>query len=253
MHLEMAGKTDVGRQRARNEDHFLVLQNVSMTAVADGMGGHVDGNIASQIAVDTLMEEYQNEYEASLEEDRSTEDLLKWQEDFLAKSIQKANKNIFAKNQGNFALEGMGTTIVALQISSGYAITACVGDSRIYLFRENKLVQLTQDHSLVGELLRYKIIAEKDLLFLQNKNIITRALGMAEQVIVDTSRHKILPGDLLLLCSDGLSDFVEHESILQILQQDFQHIEEPLKALIDKANEAGGQDNITVSIVKMID
>ncbi len=250
----MAGKTDIGRQRTRNEDHFLIMKEYSLTAVADGMGGHVDGNIASQIAVDTLMEKYTTEYQNLLDEfSGNTEQLLLAQEKFLAKTVQEANKNIFARNRGAFSLEGMGTTIVALQISQGYAITACVGDSRIYLLRKNSLVQLTQDHSLVSELLRYNIIATKDLQRLQNKNIITRALGMSESVLVDTNTHEILVGDIFLLCSDGLTDLMTDEKICEILAQNQSDISLAHDLLIDEANHLGGQDNITVSIVKIVE
>lgn len=250
----MAGKTDIGRQRTRNEDHFLIMKEYSLTAVADGMGGHVDGNIASQIAVDTLMEKYTTEYQNLLDEfSGNTEQLLLAQEKFLAKTVQEANKNIFARNRGAFSLEGMGTTIVALQISQGYAITACVGDSRIYLLRKNSLIQLTQDHSLVSELLRYNIIATKDLQRLQNKNIITRALGMSESVLVDTNTHEILVGDIFLLCSDGLTDLMTDEKICEILAQNQSDISLAHDLLIDEANHLGGQDNITVSIVKIVE
>lgn len=252
MLLEISGKTDVGRQRTRNEDHLLIMEEYSLTAVADGMGGHVDGNIASQIAVDTLMEKYTTDYQQIMDEfGKSPEKLLQEQEKFLSKTVQDANKNIFSRNRGAFSLEGMGTTIVALQISLGYAITACVGDSRIYLLRKNNLVQLTQDHSLVSELLRYNIIAAKDLHRLQNKNIITRALGMSETVLVDTNTHEIFAGDIFLLCSDGLTDLMTDEKIGEILAQNQKDIQIAKDLLVDEANNLGGQDNITVNILKI--
>lgn len=248
----MAGKTDIGRQRLRNEDHLLLLEEFSLTAVADGMGGHIDGNIASQIAVDTLRESYQNEYKKFLETGaENADELMKLQERFLSQTVQQANKNIFSKNKGGFALEGMGTTIVVLQVFEKYALTACVGDSRIYLLRNHSLVQLTQDHSLVSELVRYNIISGKDLRFLQNKNIITRALGMVENVIVDTNTHETFPNDIFLLCSDGLTDLLPDEAICEILVQNQNDIAKAKDTLVDEANSRGGQDNITVSLVKI--
>ena len=254
MRFEMAGKTDIGRQRVRNEDNYLILKEFSLSAVADGMGGHVDGNIASQIAVDTIREIYRSNYPARIAEKRyeSLEEKIKEQEQFLIESVQGANYNIFSRNKGNFTLEGMGTTVVALQISEKYALSACVGDSRIYLFREDRLRQLTQDHSLVGELVRYNIIGEEDLIFLQNKNIITRALGMSDHVVVDTICHEVQRGDLFLLCSDGLTDLVNDKRIQEILSNHCDSgFTKILDALIDEANNSGGQDNITVSLVKV--
>lgn len=254
MRCTLVGKTDVGRQRMRNEDNFLLLENYYLSVVADGMGGHIDGNIASQIAVDTLEDTYQNKYPPMLASTNSTslEELKKAQEMFMIESVQQANRNIFARNKGNLTLEGMGTTIVALQIGDGYAITACVGDSRIYLFRDNKLVQITQDHSLVGELVRYNIIDKQDIMFLQNKNIITRALGMSENVMVDTTIQKILPDDVFLLCSDGLSDLAPDERIEKILAEEIEDLDSTVETLINEANDCGGQDNITVSLVKIL-
>lgn len=255
MQCKLVGLTDVGRQRMRNEDNFLLLENYDLSVVADGMGGHIDGNIASQIAVDTLKDNYQNKYSQMLAANNSgtLDDLKKAQELFIIESVQQANRNIFARNKGGLSLEGMGTTIVVLQIGEGYAITACVGDSRIYLLRNNKLEQITQDHSLVGELVRYNIIDKQDIMFLQNKNIITRALGMSENVMVDTTIQKILTDDIFLLCSDGLSDLVTDERIEEILIQGQQNPNSAVKMLVDEANNCGGQDNITVSLVNIID
>ena len=248
---QLIAKTDVGRQRLRNEDNFLLLEKYSLSVVADGMGGHVDGNIASQIAVDTIKSFYQSKYNGHIEQVDSKEELIKLQKEFLTDAVQEANRNIFARNRGSFALEGMGTTIVVLQVEKKYALTACVGDSRIYLLRQKTLKQVTQDHSLVSELVRYNIIDEKDKIFLQNKNIITRALGMTETVSVDITKQEIFSGDLFLLCSDGLTDLVENEKIEAILNENYDNLDLGLDKLIEEANNLGGQDNITVSLVKI--
>lgn len=247
----MAGKTDVGKQRVRNEDNFLIMEDFFLSSVADGMGGHVDGNIASQIAVDTLKENYLARYKEKIGDLSTKEDILKEQELFLGSVVQEANKNIFQRNRGCLTLQGMGTTVVVLQVGQGYVITACVGDSRIYRFRDDKLEQLTLDHSLVGELIRYNIIGEKDLLFLQNKNIITRALGMSDKVVVDITSHESKEDDIYLLCSDGLTDLVPDEIIRDIIGENRENLDNLVNILIDEANNRGGQDNITVSIVKI--
>jgi protein phosphatase len=255
MLCQIVGKTDVGRQRLRNEDNLLLLEEYNLSVIADGMGGHVDGNIASQIAVDTLKDAYQSRYSLNFAQaaSMSEEELWKAQEIFLKEAVQGANTNIFLRNKGGFTLEGMGTTVVALQVGAGYALTACVGDSRIYLLRNEKLLQITQDHSLVGELVRYNIIDKRDLLFVQNKNIITRALGMTETLLVDTTLQKTLPKDIFLLCSDGLTDLLSDEQIEALLLQYQDNLQVAVDTLIAEANNLGGQDNISVSLVKIME
>lgn len=250
MQLEMVGKTDIGRQRSRNEDHYLLMDSFSLSVVADGMGGHIDGDIASQIAVDTLQKRYENDYKA-LPEDTEYLKILEFQEKFLVESIQEANKNIFEQNQQSGIPDGMGTTIVSTVVTEKHAVIAWVGDSRIYLFRDEKLKQVSQDHSLVNELMKYNFISEKDLVFIQNKNIITRALGMNSQVLVDSQCIETQPNDIFLMCSDGLSDLVTDSQIEEILIDYGQDISVVAEKLVDYANFKGGQDNITVTLAKI--
>ncbi len=248
---EIVAKTDIGRQRSRNEDNFLILDEFAFVSVADGMGGHVDGDVASKTAVDTMEGMYSEQYSSivsSLKEDK--EKLIQEQEKFLITSIQEANKNIMELNRGSFALEGMGTTVVSLQISGDKVIIAWVGDSRIYCLRNSELKQISEDHSLVGELARHNIIGKKDMMFWQNKNIITRALGMSENVKVDSSLHSLEVGDVFLLCTDGLSDHVTDEVVEEIVLKNLEDSEQLLTELINEANDAGGPDNITVALVK---
>ncbi len=252
MRLEMVGKTDPGRQRSRNEDNLLILENYQLAVVADGMGGHIDGDIASKIAVDTIRYMYEKQYQNYMQQATSEQQLVaKYQEKFLIQAVQEANKNIYIKNRGISSMDGMGTTIVVLQVHQGYVLTACVGDSRIYLLRNAKLTQITQDHSLVGELVRYNIIHEKDILFHQNKNIITRALGMAESVLVDTTSHKLFPNDIFLLCSDGLTDLMNNDIMAQIVLKKEDNLTTAVEALVEEANNLGGVDNITVALAKI--
>ncbi|HPY75787.1 MAG TPA: Stp1/IreP family PP2C-type Ser/Thr phosphatase, partial [Planctomycetota bacterium] len=250
MYLEMVGKTDIGRQRSRNEDHYLILDSVHLTAVADGMGGHIDGDVASGIAINTVQQRYETEY-LQLSEESSYDDLLKFQERFLSDTILEANKKIFIENKESSSFDGMGTTIVAIIFTNKHAIIAWVGDSRIYLYRKEKLVQITQDHSLISELMRFNVFVEKELLFLQNKNIITRALGMNEDVTVDTKIQEIFLNDIFLLCSDGLTDQVQDSQIEEILSENEDNLAEAARKLIDYANFHGGQDNITVTLAKI--
>lgn len=255
----MVGKTDVGRQRSRNEDSFLLLKECALGAIADGMGGHIDGHIASQTAVDTIKEIYQARYPHLLSQKfANLEELIQAQKILMIDAIEQANTNIFVKNRSNFGfegmppnaiqIEGMGTTVVAVQIGEGYALTAWVGDSRIYLLHNSKLTQVSQDHSLVGELIRYNIIDKKDRMFFQ-KNIITRALGMAEKVVVDLLLQQVSPGDIFLMCSDGLSDLVSDEQMERIITQNHEDLNQAVEKLISEANNNGGLDNISANLV----
>ncbi len=280
MRWHFCARTDVGRTRERNEDNFLVFETCNqrgegrapalpkngvigsltkeplatevpsgLLVVADGMGGHANGNVASLSAVSTLREWYEKRqpYAADLDRHKvETEALMD-----LAHAIGRANIEIFRKNRGAFSIEGMGTTIVALLCFHRYVVTACVGDSRIYLLRDGTLKQVTKDHSLIEELIRYNIIGEQDVFLNPNKNIITRALGMNETVEVDTQLLDTKPGDVWLLCSDGLTDMVEDkwiESTLSELDDPNHDLLSATNHLVDLANERGGIDNITVML-----
>lgn len=249
MQFEMAGKSDVGRQRKRNEDNFVILEQFSLAVVADGMGGHADGNIASSLAVETLQQQYLQNYQKHIE-GCPAEELAASQEKFLSSAVQEANKTIYNRNTGNLGYDGMGTTIVALQVHQNYAITAWVGDSRIYLLHNQELTQITQDHSLVGELVRYNLVRQQDIPLIKVKNIITRALGMSESVLVDTSSQHIFPNDIFLLCTDGLTESLPHDQITQILKKT-DNLQNILSQLINEANRLGGADNITAALVKI--
>ncbi len=243
----MVAKTDTGRQRSRNEDYYMVHAEQPLCVVADGMGGHADGNIASSTAVSTI-----NEMVCSVNDgvfiETATEELIS----VIRGMIDEANSRIFAKNRGYFSLEGMGTTIVVLMMTPKEVITANVGDSRIYRLREGKLKQLTQDHSLLEELKRFNIIGSRDTHFNINKNIITRALGMNETVNADLERHPHNSGDIFLLCSDGLTDLVDDDEIEQVLA-DVTDFEDAADCLIEMANQNGGNDNITVVLARLKD
>jgi len=245
--FEMVAITDTGRQRSRNEDNYMVHAEQPLCVVADGMGGHADGNIASSTAVTTIMEmigaNSGGGIRAKISEDQVSE---------IRGMIDEAKSRIFAKNRGYFSLEGMGTTIVVLMMTPGEVITANVGDSRIYRLRAGKLKQLTQDHSLLEELKRFNIIGSRDTHFNINKNIITRALGMNETVNADLERHSYQPGDLFLLCSDGLTDLVEDPGIEQVLVEE-PNLEAAADRLVALANENGGNDNITVVLARLKD
>ena len=213
------------------------------------MGGHANGNVAALKAVETLRDwHYGCPRVGESDEDKG----LSPGPAELDSAITFANAEIYRKNRGAFSIDGMGTTLVALHLHDRYAVTACVGDSRIYLFRDQLLTQVTQDHSLIEELLRCNIIGEQDLLLNPNKNIITRALGMSETVEVDTQTLEVQRGDLWLLCSDGLTDMVDDEWMAAALNRaDLEcNLDDLCESLVDQANSRGGIDNITVILAR---
>jgi protein phosphatase len=208
------------------------------------MGGHADGNIASSTAVTTFKDLVSTNWAVSstTNEERCTR---------LRTLIDEANQRIFQRNRGFFSLEGMGTTLVALMVGDQFAITACVGDSRIYRFRRGKLRQLTQDHSLLEELKRYNVGGGRTMHPLNiSKNIITRALGMNATVQSDLEVFPHKQGDIYLLCSDGLTDLVDDVAIREILSRWQDDLATASAELVNLANENGGTDNITVVLAR---
>jgi protein phosphatase len=240
MRLRFAAATDVGRMRSNNEDSYL--SQAPVAAVADGMGGHRAGEVASAIAIEELSALRGKGPWAS--ETAATDD--------LKQAIVRANRRIREMAAGDRDLDGMGTTLVALLEDGDMVHLANVGDSRAYLLREGELSQVTVDHSLVQELVDEGRLRPEDAERHPQRSIITRALGIDREVEFDLFTYKLQPGDRLLLCSDGLSDVVEPREIRNVLLRvhDAQQAAERLIAL---ANEHGGPDNITVIVVEFDD
>lgn len=242
------GQTDVGRRRERNEDSFLVNTDLQLYVVADGMGGHLGGGYASRLAVSTIDEVIQriaNDPDVTLENGAALAPddcpaVLKY-------AIQTASHRIFAKASEDAALRGMGTTTVALICRDNTAYLANVGDSRGYMVRAGAIKQLTIDHSLVGEQLRAGVLSESDAKGHRLKNIITRSVGFQHAVEIDVETRPLKPGDLFILCTDGLTNMVEDDEILSVVKNN--DAKEACQQLIDLANERGGDDNVTVILV----
>ena len=235
--IKTASRSDVGKKRQLNQDVVysseLPVGNLpNLFIIADGMGGHKAGDYASRYAVDTI----EKETLESLEENP---------EIILQKAISKANKDIRELSHQNPDMEGMGTTIVAATIYGKYMKVANVGDSRLYIINGKKIKQITRDHSLVEEMVR---IGELDRISARNhpnKNIITRAVGVTASVVADFFDVELKEGDVILMCSDGLSNMLEDEEIRMIAcaQRD---IIEKAEALVRAANNNGGKDNISL-------
>ncbi len=247
MTLEVAALSHIGLLRARNEDSLGYNDPVesgvretkgTVLLVADGMGGHRGGEIASQLAAETIV----SRYYASREADPSAA---------LNQAFKEANRLIMEKSRSDVSLYGMGTTCTALVVRKTSAYVAHVGDSRAYRLRQGGLERLTEDHSLVGEMVRSGIITDEDARTHPRRNVITRSIGTHEELFVDITREplELAEGDVFLLCSDGLTSLVTEGELKTVLESNPPR--EACNRLVDLANENGGKDNITVQVVKV--
>lgn len=239
--MEINFQTDVGRKRNTNQDYaglFVNQADVTLAILADGMGGHQAGDVASRMAVNNLGVCWQ---ESLLE---TSEKVAQW----LIKEIQNENELIYQKGQSQPECLGMGTTLVSAVLLDQSFVLANIGDSRAYLVRDNHLHQLTEDHSLVNELVKSGEITREMAANHPRKNVLTRSLGMQGKVEVDVASHLWAPNDYILLCSDGLTNMVSEEDILTIILSE-KPLNEKIDLLITTANEAGGADNITVLVI----
>jgi protein phosphatase len=255
MNFTAAGLSDVGLQREHNEDSFCILAEHRLFVVADGMGGHRAGDIASRMATAevkaffnaTSVDDHGSEW---LREDDSD---LDEQQNRLVSAVKLANQRIFQASIRNRSVQGMGTTIVGALFNRGdrKIHIAHVGDSRAYCVRNDALTQLTRDHSLLNDYL----LVMPNLTAVQKErlpsNVITRALGMQDAVAVDLCVERVEPGDVYVLCSDGLTGMVSDERILELVRTSNGDIEWAVKALVAEANQNGGEDNITVVLVQI--
>ncbi len=242
--------TDVGRVRDHNEDSFLVDKKMQLFVVCDGMGGHAAGEVASSMAARTVRDALSAErdaIDAFVSEDASTtrKDLLR----LMEASVQRACSEVHQEGVRDESKRGMGTTLDALLVVGRRGFIAHVGDARIYLYRQGAVHQLTEDHSLINELLKRGRLTKEQIGKVSYKNAVTRAVGVYESVEIDVFDFDILPGDRFLLCSDGLHEYLE-ESELQKLFEDIPE-EELTQHLIQLANDRGGKDNITALVVRI--
>jgi PPM family protein phosphatase len=246
--LEVAGRSDVGRVRPSNEDHFGYDERLGIFVVCDGMGGHAAGEIASHIAVDTVLD-YFRERVPAVQDDAFLEDAPIGAR-LLAEAVKQANEAILEYAEQNKNTSGMGTTLVAARWADGSFSIANVGDSRIYLFREGQLLQLTEDHSLVMEQVRRGMLTVEEAKRSSAQNIITRALGTDETTLPDLGEFPAQSGDVLLLTTDGVLRHLEDGAIRDILLQ-LPSLQAACDTLIDAANEGGGEDNSTCVLIRV--
>lgn len=238
-----SGDTDVGRVRSANQDDFAVKMGEesplgeALVAVADGMGGHAAGEVASEMSLKLLIESLAGESAPS--------------EDALRRAFARANAGVFREASAKPEYRGMGTTLVAALFAGGDMIIGNVGDSRMYLRRDGELKRVTHDHSWVGEMVAAGALTEEQAARHPRRNILTRALGVGASVEADIMRLKLRRGDRIMLCSDGLHGMVDDKTISEIMGARSLDLKKAVSELIDLANKAGGTDNITVALARI--
>ena len=246
MKWQGVGQSDIGRVRKTNQDAYRLHSDVQLWVVADGMGGHAGGEIASQLTIDTIgpyVEDHRETTSSSTAKDR---------EEVLKASFDAANRKIRNHAQEYPEFSGMGTTAVVLQISDKppwQATIAHVGDSRAYLIQPDTISLLTRDHSLVEEHIDLGLVTREEASTHPLRHVLTKGLGIESGVESSVQTRPIQPTDKILLCSDGLTKMMSDEEIFEVLRQSGQSLQKACQNLIEKANRLGGEDNITVVLV----
>lgn len=251
MQVSASGRTDVGRKRKHNEDAYLVDDDLGLFIVADGMGGHAAGEVASAKAIEVIHEHVRSKQDTlkAYAENPADFDLRDACQAIVEEAIRKASAEIFDMAQEQTEKRGMGTTTVLILRAGNKAIVGHVGDSRAYLLRNGKAYQLTEDHTLVNAQLKQGLISKEEAKRAAFQNVITRSVGYQRSVQVDTLLTDLLPGDRYLLCSDGLSGYIREEEWEKFLGA--AGIDELPEKLIKLANHRGGKDNITAIVLEV--
>jgi len=249
--LEAFGLTDVGRRRKLNEDNFLVDTETNLYAVCDGMGGHNAGEVASKMAIETLGAFIQKSHkEKEITWPYGLDVNLSFDGNRLKTAIKLANKRVYKAADNREDYTGMGTTVVAMLVSGKTLTIGSAGDSRCYLFREDKLTQLTRDDSWVSAAWAEGILSSDEIDRHPLRNVITKAVGAKDTIEIDVVEHPLLPGDIALLCSDGLHAMIHDDQILSVVTPFPAGLDQAAAKLIEAANEAGGKDNVSVVLVR---
>jgi protein phosphatase len=253
MRVRFAGDTNVGMKRAHNEDSFYLPESERLAIVADGMGGHASGEVASRMAVETIS----GFFKATQDEQQMTWPFKvdrghRYDVNRMITAIKLANLKIHEQAQKDPRCHGMGTTVVSTLFLDGAIVVGHVGDSRLYRRREGSFEQITEDHSLLNDYIKMKHLSPEEIAAFPHKNVIVRALGMKDTVQVDVHVDSPRLGDVYLLCSDGLSGMITDPQMAQILA-DERDLDVLCERLISMANKNGGLDNITVVAIRVED
>lgn len=251
MRVRFSGLTDVGRKRDHNEDTIYLPVDTRLAIVADGMGGHASGEVASKMAVETVVEYFHDTQDTQtltwpFKVDRDVRaDINR-----MTVSIMLANLEIFERAQRDETCKGMGTTVVAIYFLDDTVVIGHVGDSRVYRVRDGKITQLTEDHSLINDYIKMKRVTAEEAENWPHKNVIVRALGMKETVQVDILTEQPRVGDCFLLCSDGLSGMIRDEQMAHVVRN-INDLDTCVESLTAAANEEGGIDNISTVLARI--
>jgi serine/threonine protein phosphatase PrpC len=244
MSIEFHGATDTGRARSNNEDSVAIDEPSLLAVLADGMGGYNAGEVASSMATEFIKAEL-GRWLSEASANASDADVRR----AMDICVDNANRAIFNAANSNPQYAGMGTTLVVAVFRDGRLLMGHVGDSRGYRLRGGKFAQITHDHSLLQEQIDSGLITPEQAATSTNKNLVTRAVGVEDTVLLETHLHDVLPGDLYLLCSDGLSDMLDDDSIAKLMASS-EALPDVADALIQAANDAGGRDNISVVLAR---
>jgi len=251
MRILCEARSDVGRKRKGNEDSLFLNPDHRLYVVADGMGGHAAGEVASRVAVDAI-----NEFVTLTGGNQEItwpfglDDSISYEGNRLKTAIRQANRKVLEATRESAEYEGMATTVAAVLVDADVANLAHVGDSRIYLWSGERILLLTSDHSWVNEQIQSGVISPEQARNHPLRNVVTRALGGRADLVVDVQSRQMAAGDVLLLCSDGLTTMIGDEDIARILGEAGGDIARAATTLVAEANERGGEDNITVVLLK---
>jgi protein phosphatase len=248
----MHGKTDVGSVRDHNEDTIGCDENIGLAVLADGMGGHRGGEMASAIAVSTILESVSEKIKKIKAAETDEETGYSMESLAVHEAVALANKNVHDSSESNAQYRGMGTTVVVVLFYDDRFTVAHVGDSRLYRLRDMELEQITRDHSLMQELIDRGFYTPEQARNSLNKNLVTRAIGIDENVQIDIQEDIAMTGDIYLLCSDGVTDMIEDHLITSVILDNENDLEKAATEIIRLANEHGGKDNISALLAKPI-
>ena len=248
--IEIVGRTDTGRVRDHNEDAISCDEALGLAVLADGMGGHRGGEVASAITVSTILESLAKQLKKIKNGETDEETGYSLESIAVHEAVNLANGNVFASSSENAQYRGMGTTVVVLLFYDNRFTVAHVGDSRLYRLRDDVLEQITRDHSLMQELIDRGFYTPEQARKSLNKNLVTRAIGIEEKVQVDILEDVAQTGDIYLLCSDGVTDMIDDDLIHKTISENSKDLSTAANELIREANEQGGKDNISVILAR---
>lgn len=250
--IEIINVSDVGKRRPHNEDSTLCDLTNGVVILADGMGGYKAGEVASAIAVTTTHKKILEGLAKPIQQPTASDAQLSPEAIAVKNAVIHVNSEIYKAAQTDPQCQGMGTTLVVVLFHNNIATIAHVGDSRLYRIRQNVFSQVTKDHSLIQELIDRGIYTREEVLKNTPKNLVTRAVGIEPEVIVDVADETVYPGDIYMLCSDGLNDMVDDEEVHLTLSKYSANLAQAANELVRLANQKGGKDNISVVLIRIL-